>query len=280
MTVYLALGELFVTHETSEKMPVLFVGHGSPMNAVLDNDFTRSLARWGQGLSKPQAILVISAHWLTDGTYVNCSSKPRMIYDFYGFPAELYRLRYNVSGSSSYADLVVEAMKGSQVKCNDEWGLDHAAWVILRHMYPEADIPVFEMSIDYSPFNEWRPKSLEYYYNMAKGLVNLRKKGVLIMGSGNIVHNLGLIDFDMNAKPFDWAVAFDEKVKQSLLNRNHRQLLNYLTLGQEAMLSVPTLDHYLPMIYAIALQGEKERLKFVYEGFQHGSVSMRAFQVG
>ena len=261
-------------------MPLLFVGHGSPMNAVLDNGFTRRLVRLGKELPRPEAILVISAHWLTDGTYVNCVEKPRTIYDFYGFPAELYRLRYPSPGAPSIASMAAESVKSVQVKCDFQWGLDHAAWVVLRHMYQEADVPVFEMSIDYSPFNEWRPKSLEYYYNLAKNLAVLREKGVLIIGSGNIVHNLGLIDFDIDTEPFGWAVAFDEKVKKSLIQRDHKQLLSYLRMGEEAILAVPTLDHYLPMVYIIALQQESDSLEFVYEGFQHGSVSMRAFQIG
>jgi 4,5-DOPA dioxygenase extradiol len=264
----------------TEKMPALFVGHGSPMNAILDNDFTRRLERLSQEIPTPKAILVVSAHWLTEGTLVNCLEKPKTIYDFYGFPAELYRLKYPALGSPSFARLAAKSVKSTQVKCDYDWGLDHASWVVLRHMYPKAEVPVFEMSIDYSPYNEWRPKSLEYYYDLAKELAVLREMGVLIVGSGNIVHNLGLIDFDMNAEPFDWAVAFDAKVKKNLVEHNYGELLNYLKMGREATLAVPTLDHYLPMVYIMALREEGERLDFVYEGFQHGSVSMRAFQIG
>lgn len=147
-------------------------------------------------------------------------------------------------------------------------------------MYPNADVPVFEMSLDYSPYNDWQPKSMEYYYRLAAELAPLREKGILIIGSGNIVHNLGLIDFNPDAKPFDWAVKFDEKVKRELENRNCKALMNYADIGQEARWAVPTLDHYLPMIYVIALQRKGEELKWLHEGFQHGSVSMRAFQIG
>lgn len=269
-----------VSDSSFERMPLLFIGHGSPMNVVLKNGFTERLRKLGLELPRPRAILVVSAHWLTDGTFVTCSEKPKTIYDFYGFPAELYRLKYPCPGSPDFAALTIRSAGSVSVECNYDWGLDHASWAILRHMYPEANVPVFEMSIDYSPNNEWKPKSLEYYYKIASALGELREKGVLIIGSGNIVHNLGLIDFDMDADPFDWAVTFDEKVKSNLIQGNHKELLEYLKMGREATLAVPTLDHYLPLIYVIALQRDDDALEFVYEGFQHGSVSMRAFRIG
>jgi 4,5-DOPA dioxygenase extradiol len=260
-------------------MPVLFIGHGSPMNIVLHNSYTESLVKAAKELPKPKAILIVSAHWLTNGTYVTCVEKPKTIYDFYGFPDELYKMSYPSPGSPDKAQLAVETAMSTQIKCGN-WGLDHAAWAVLKHMYPAADIPVFEMSLDYSPYNNWKPKSLEFHYKLASELSPLREKGVLIIGSGNIVHNLGLIDFDVDANPFDWAVKFDEKVKQCLVSGNHIDLINYLELGKEALYAVPTQDHYLPMIYAIGLQRKGERLKFIHEGFQNGSVSMRAFQIG
>jgi 4,5-DOPA dioxygenase extradiol len=264
---------------SNELMPVLFIGHGSPMNIILDNDYTQSLVATAHRLPTPQAILVISAHWLTDGTFVTCTKNPKTIYDFYGFPKELYELRYPAPGAPKYAQMAIEAVKSSRVNCED-WGLDHAAWAVLTHMYPRANIPVFEMSLDYSPYNDWNLKPLEYHYKMAQELGSLREKQVLIIGSGNIVHNLGLIDYDINAAPFEWAVRFDEKIKQRLIKREHQLIINYLDLGEEALYAVPTLDHYLPMIYAMALQREGEPLKFIHEGFQNGSVSMRAFQIG
>jgi 4,5-DOPA dioxygenase extradiol len=264
----------------SGKMPVLFVGHGSPMNIISKNGYTEDLAKTAKQLPKPKAILVVSAHWLTSGTYVGCMNKPRTIYDFYGFPIELYKIRYPSPGAPKEAAFVTETVKNAQVKCDADWGLDHASWAVLKHMYPNADVPVFEMSLDYSPYNDWRPKPLEYHYRLAAELAPLRENGVLIIGSGNLVHNLGLIEFDTDAEPYGWAVTFDEKIKTSLLNRNHGALLNYLDFGREAHYAVPTLDHYLPMIYAIALQGKDESLKFIHEGFQNGSVSMRAFQIG
>jgi 4,5-DOPA dioxygenase extradiol len=264
----------------SVRMPVLFVGHGSPMNIVADNSYTEDLAKVAAELPKPRAILVVSAHWLTSGTYVGCMEKPETIYDFYGFPEELYKIRYPCPGAPKEAELVTQTLEAAQVRCSSDWGLDHASWAVLKHMYPKADVPVFEMSLDYSPYNDWRPRSMEHHYRLAAELAPLREKGILIIGSGNIVHNLGLIDFDTDAKPYDWAVKFDENVKRHLLNRNHEALLNYLEIGQEARYAVPTLDHYIPMVYAIAMQQKGEQLKFIHEGFQNGSVSMRAFRIG
>ncbi len=261
------------------KMPVLFIGHGSPMNVILKNDFTDSLIKLGKNLPKPRAILVISAHWLTDGTYVTCMEKPETIHDFYGFPEELYEIEYPCPGSVEYAGLLTGSVKKTHIKCNNEWGLDHASWAILKHIYPGADIPVFEMSLDYT-FNEWHPKPIRYHYDLASELAFLREKGVLIIGSGNIVHNLGIIDFrNIDATPFDWAVEFDEKVKSDIINKNHAELIGYQKMNGSHQ-AVPTPDHYLPMIYVLGLQEENDKLKFIYEGFHYGSISMRCFQIG
>jgi 4,5-DOPA dioxygenase extradiol len=262
-----------------EKMPVLFIGHGSPMNVILDNGFTRSLAVWGKRLPRPRAIMVVSAHWLTSGTFVTCMERPRTIHDFYGFPEELYALTYPSPGAPHEAQLVTETVRKSQVACNRDWGLDHASWAVLKHLYPEADIPVFELSLHYA-FNEWHPKPIRYHYDLAADLAEMRRRGVLIIGSGNIVHNLPLIDWDPDAETFPWAVEFDERVKDNLLSGNHRELIEFREMGKSAPLAVPTLDHYLPMIYAIGLQEEGEPLTFTHEGFQHGSISMRCFQIG
>ncbi len=264
--------------DTTKKMPVLFVGHGSPMNIVLKNSYTNSLVKAAKEIPKPKAILVISAHWLTNGTFVTCMEKPKTIYDFYSFPEELYQLNYPSPGSPENAQVTIKVGKSTQIGCGN-WGLDHAAWAVLKHMYPAADIPVLEMSLDYS-YNDWNPKPLEFHYKLGSELAPLREKGVLIIGSGNIVHNLGLIDFDIDAKPFEWAVKFDERVKQCLVSGNHKDLINYHALGKEASYAVPTQDHYLPMIYTIGLQKKDETPKFIHEGFQNGSVSMRAFQIG
>lgn len=263
------------------KMPVLFIGHGSPMNIILKNDFTLRLTELGKELPKPRTILVISAHWLTEGTYVTCVERPKTIYDFYGFPDELYGITYPSPGSPDDAQSITELVKDSAVKCSFDWGLDHASWAILKHIYPKADIPVIEMSLDYSPSNEWNPQTLRDYYELAKQLAPLRERGVLIIGSGNIVHNLRVADMNhMAAKPYEWAVEFDEKVKRELQDRNHKDLLNCRNMSRATSLSVPTLDHYLPMICAIALQGKDDPLEFIFEGFQNRSVSMRCFKIG
>ena len=262
------------------RMPVLFIGHGSPLNIILDNSYTRSLAALGADLPKPKAILVVSAHWLTKGTFVTCTERPRTIHDFYGFPDELYTLRYPSPGAPGEARRVIETVKKVKVSCGNEWGLDHASWAVLIHLYPDADIPVFEMSLSYT-FNEWHPKPLQYHYDLAKELSELRRSGVLVIGSGNIVHNLGMLDFEnIDAPVFDWAEEFDEKVKAGLESGNHAELIHYRNMGPSSLLAVPTLDHYLPMIYAIALREKDEPLAFVHEGFQYGSISMRCFRIG
>ncbi len=266
--------------DTQALMPVLFIGHGNPMNAILKNDFTESLKALGMHLPKPGAILVISAHWLTDGTFTGCKEKPDTIHDFYGFPEELYAVTYPAPGAPAAARSITKIVKRADVRCSTKWGLDHGSWTILRHLYPEASIPVFEMSLDYN-FNDWHPKPVRYHYELAKELFELRKKGVLIIGSGNIVHNLGMIDFtNMDAQPFGWAEDFDEKAKANLISGNDHALIEYDTMGKANALAVPTLDHYLPMIYAIALRQKHEPLTFIYEGFQHASISMRSFQIG
>jgi 4,5-DOPA dioxygenase extradiol len=264
----------------ADKMPVLFIGHGSPMNVVLDNSFTRTLSDWGKCLPRPKAIMVISAHWLTSGTFVTCMEHPRTIYDFYGFPDELYNVTYPSPGSPEEAQFVTERVSKAAVRCDQDWGLDHGAWSVLKHLYPRADIPVFQLSLDYS-FNDWHPKPLQYHYGLAGQLLDLRQEGILIIGSGNIVHNLSLMDFrNMQTQPFEWSVEFDEQVKSNLVSRNHQELLRLETMGRSAELAVPTLDHYLPMIYVIALREQNEEIAFTYEGFQHGSISMRCFQIG
>ena len=261
------------------RMPVLFVGHGSPMNMALSNPFTRSLADLGRSLSRPEAIMVISAHWLTSGSFVTCTSRPGMIYDFYGFPEELYRVKYECSGAPAAAQRARDLGQGA-IRCDQSRGLDHASYAILRHMFPLADIPVFEMSLDYS-FNDWHPRPVQYHYNLAKKLRPLRDEGVLVIGSGNMVHNLRLIDFaDMNAAPFTWAVDMDARMRSHLLAGEHRDLIEYRSMGDGVALAIPTLDHYLPMIYALGLQEKGEPLRFTFEGFQNASISMRCFTIG
>ncbi len=263
-----------------EKQPVLFIGHGSPMNCILVNDFTRALVNWGERLSRPEAILVISAHWLTNGTFVTAMDKPRTIHDFYGFPRELYTLQYPAPGSAQLARTLAGSITATKVGSDHDWGLDHGAWAVLRQLFPAADIPVCQLSLDYS-FNDWHPKPLRYHYDLARELAPLRRQGVLIIGSGNIVHNLAKIDFsDIVAPVYPWAEEFDALLAGILTSGNHHDLLHLAKLGENASLAVPTLDHYLPLIYTIALQEEGEPLNFIHTGFQHGSISMRSLQIG
>ncbi len=262
----------FQSNKPAEIMPVLFLGHGSPMNAITDNAFTQHLQQLGKSIDKPKAILVISAHWYTKGTFVSSTPNPKTIYDFYGFPQELSTVKYPAPGSPEGAKMVQENVKSLQVFADHEMGFDHGAWSVMRHVYPQADIPMFQMSIDYTKPPAW-------HYKLAGELAALRKKGVLIVGSGNIVHNLGKLDWS-NGKPFDWSVEFDSTVKKLLISREHEKLIDYQKLGTAAMLSVPTNDHYLPMIYALGLQQKSDELTFTYEGIEYGSISMRCFAVG
>jgi 4,5-DOPA dioxygenase extradiol len=253
-----------------KKMPAIFVGHGSPMNVVAKNDFTKHVSALGKRLPRPKAILVVSAHWLTRGTYVTCMEHPRQIYDFYGFPEELYAVKYPCAGAPEYAALTKEAAKDAVIDCSDEWGLDHASWAVLKHMYPAADIPIYELSLDMT-------KDLPFHFNLGKELGGLRKKGVLIIGSGNIVHNLSLMDYDTDALSDDWVVEIDEKIKRCLMTKNHDDLINYRKLDARILKAVPTLDHYLPMLYILGMQSKEDTLGFVHEGYQNKTISMRCF---
>ncbi|MCF8244276.1 MAG: 4,5-DOPA dioxygenase extradiol [Saprospiraceae bacterium] len=256
----------------SDRMPVLFIGHGSPMNAIEDNNFTQTLTKLGQRLERPKAILVISAHWLTKGsTSVATSPNPETIYDFGGFPAEMYQIKYNAPGSPDFAKQVVENVKSIQVHEDHEMGFDHGAWTILKHIYPTADIPVFQMSIDYNKPPQW-------HFDLAAELKSLREKGVLIIGSGNIVHNLRMVTFNDFSQKYDWAVEFDEQVKQRISAGDYGALVNYQQFGRAAQLSVPTNDHYLPMLYSLGLLDKKEAVNFTYEEVVGGSISMRCFE--
>lgn len=260
---------------TRQRMPTVFIGHGSPMNAIEENSYTRSLNKLGGDMPRPDAVLVVSAHWLTNGTSVCCVQRPETIHDFYGFPKELYQVDYPAPGASVHAKRLAELSSG-EVRCDLSWGLDHASWAVLKHIYPEADVPVFELSLDYFPgtFNE---KPLRHHYELAKKLAKVREEGVLVLGSGNAVHNLRMIDFgDTDARPYDWARAFDDKLREALLTGNDDLLMDYRAmLGGD--LAVPTLDHYLPMIYVLGMRQPGESLEFVHEGFQNRSISMRSF---
>jgi 4,5-DOPA dioxygenase extradiol len=250
-------------------MPALFVGHGSPMNGIEDNIFVRGWKTLGESLPRPTAILAISAHWLTEGTFVHIAEKPKTIHDFWGFPKELYDINYPCPGAPAYAKAAQTLIANTQVETDMDWGIDHGTWIVLHRMFPLADIPVFQMSIDIS-------KPGQFHYELGRELAALREKGVLIMGSGNIVHNLGRIDFNEDAKTFDWASEFDGIAKTLIKKGDHKALIDYGTLGHTAALAIPTPDHYWPLLYTLGLQAKNEEATFPIEGITHGSISMRS----
>ena len=259
------------TKPAEEKMPVLFVGHGNPMNAIEKNEYHNKWTEMGKSLPKPKAILVVSAHWLTKGTSVTAMERPKTIHDFGGFPDELFAQQYPAMGSPEFAKEVQSLVTKTKVQADLDWGLDHGTWSVLLPMYPNADIPVFQLSIDYS-------QPPQYHYDLAKELAALRKKGVLIIGSGNIVHNLGMIDW--NGKAYDWAIEFDEKIKKFIDSGDHSSIINYQNMGKIAQLAVPTNDHYLPLLYSLALQEKNETLSYFNAKCEMGSVSMRSVKIG
>lgn len=255
------------------KQPVLFIGHGSPMNAIMENTYTKMLNKLGEELDKPKAIMVISAHWKTIGTYINEEDSPKEIYDFYGFPEELYKVRYSTSGAKPYIKEAFKELKDYNVELTDTWGLDHGTWSVLKHIFPKGDIPVFQLSLN-ALGNE------EYHYNLGRKLSKLREEGILIIGSGNIVHNLREMKDDKYAEPYDWAVKFNEFVANAVAEGKHDKLINYKEVGREALLSVPTNEHYLPLLYIVALKEEEDNVEFLFNEIEHGSLSMMSIKIG
>jgi 4,5-DOPA dioxygenase extradiol len=252
------------------RMPLLFIGHGSPMNVIDKNSYTDALVKLSKELPVPKAILVISAHWLTRGTFITGSDHPEQIYDFYGFPDELYGVEYQAPGSSAIASLVSRSITGYSIEIDNERGIDHAAWAVLKHLYPEQNLPVLELSLNYS-------ETPEYHYRLGKALSILRDQGVMMIGSGNIVHNLREISFDEDVKPYTWVIEFDEMVKDHLLNRRDDELVRFEALSALARKAIPTSDHYLPLLYVIAQRGKNEDLRFITEAYQNASMAMRSF---
>ena len=269
MTLNQTLRELHARFEESDqKMPALFVGHGNPMNALEDNEFSRAWAQVGKSLPKPNAILCVSAHWETAGTLVTGMDKPKTIHDFGGFPPELYAMEYAAPGSPELARLTQETVRKVPVRLDQNWGLDHGTWSVLCRMFPSADIPVIQLSLD-------QTQSPDFHYALGKELRALRNKGVLIIGSGNIVHNLRVVNFQED-KPYDWAVEFDETVKQLITSGDHHSIIGYRKLGDTARLSIPTNEHYLPLLYILALQDKQEQTHFFADRVTLGSISMRS----
>jgi len=253
-----------------DTMPIMFVGHGSPMNAIEDNEFSREWSRIGKSTVKPQAILSISAHWLTDGTFVTAMKKPKTIHDFYGFPKALFDVEYPSPGNPQLAKETQTQVSKTQIILDKEWGLDHGTWSVVRKMYPDANIPVIQLSIDYT-------KDLLWHYELAKELSELRKKGVLILGSGNLVHNLRMINWQNPEGKYDWAEEINSKFKENILNNHFKNLVNYNELGSEAKLAIPTTDHYIPMLYILGLRNKKDEIKFFNDKTVLGSISMTSF---
>ena len=254
------------------QMPVLFVGHGSPMNIIADNTYTRSIQDLGRTLPRPAAVLVISAHWQTRGSFVTAAANPPTIYDFFGFPPALYRVKYETAGSPSIAERVRQVSQ-NRILPDGTRGIDHAAWAVLKHMVPAADIPVLELSLDVN-------LSPVEHYALGRTLAPLRQEGLLIMGSGNLVHNLSRVNFDsMYGENYDWAERFDKLMEELLLKREHKKLIEFDDLPDNR-LAIPTDEHYLPMLYAVALQEPSEELRFCCSDIQNGSISMRSFVIG
>ncbi|HQV71245.1 MAG: 4,5-DOPA dioxygenase extradiol [Anaerolineae bacterium] len=261
----------------SERMPVMFIGHGSPMNALEDNAFTRGWRAAAQALPRPQAILCVSAHWQTPGTMVTAMEHPKTIHDFGGFPRELFEAQYPAPGSPALAKETQQTIQKTPVTFDDDWGLDHGTWSILKPMFPDADVPVIQLSLDYR-----RPA--QYHYDLAKELAPLREKGVLIVGSGNIVHNLRRVALPPNGDfnqpyAFDWALEARDIVRKKLDGRDHTGLVDYAALGQAIQLAVPTPEHYLPMLYAIALQRESESITYFNDVPVAGSLTMTSLLI-
>lgn len=262
--------------ENDTLMPVLFIGHGSPMNAIEDNEFSRRWEKMGQEIPKPKAVVVVSAHWLTKGTFVTAMNQPKTIHDFGGFPRALFEVEYPAPGEPGLASEIQKLITNPAVELDHDWGLDHGTWSVVKHMYPNADIPVLQLSIDYY-------KPAQYHYEVAKQLLALRKKGVLIIGSGNMVHNLRMVAWDkMNVDNFgfDWAIEMNEIFKNKIMNKDHKALFDYPSLNKAATLAIPTPDHYYPLIYALALQTDNDNVEFFNDKLVAGSLTMTSVKIG
>lgn len=262
--------------EEEEKMPVLFIGHGSPMNAIEDNIFSKRWQQMGKEIPTPKAVVVVSAHWLTKGTMVTAMSNPKTIHDFDGFPQALFDVQYPAPGSPELATEIQKLITNPAVELDHDWGLDHGTWSVVKHMYPDADIPVLQLSIDY-----YKPAA--YHYELAKQLLALRKKGVLIIGSGNMVHNLRMVAWDKLNEPeygFDWALEMNDIFKNKISNGFHKELIQYEKLHKAATLAIPTPDHYYPLLYILALQTDNDKVEFFNDKAVGGSLTMTSVKIG
>ena len=269
------LHKISSTFSNTEKMPVLFLGHGSPMNAIEENQFVEGFRKLSETLPKPNAILCVSAHWFTNGTKVTAMETPRTIHDFGGFPKELFAVQYPAKGNPDLAIETKDLLLPTNVELDHDWGLDHGAWSVIKHLYPEANVPVIQLSIDYS-------KPAQYHFELAQKLQHLRRKGILIIGSGNIVHNLRLVDFynmDKDNYGFDWAIEAREKTNHFLLDGNFQALIDFEKQGKSLQLAIPTPDHYLPLIYTLGLKEKQEELSLFNDKLLGGSLSMTSVKI-
>ena len=269
------LDKITSTLGTTEQMPVLFLGHGSPMNAIEENEFVIGFKNLGTTLPRPNAILCISAHWETRGTFVTAMDRPQTIHDFGGFPKELFDVQYPAPGSPELAQEAKTDIKKTAVGLDYQWGLDHGAWSVIKHLYPRADVPVIQLSLDYE-------QGAQYHYDLAKDLAALRRRGVLIIGSGNMVHNLRMIAWDKLNAPeygYDWALEASEKMKKFILSDDHHGLINYRSQGKSFDLAIPTPEHYLPLLYALALKGDNEKVSLFNDKPVAGSLTMTSLRI-
>lgn len=251
-------------------MPVLFIGHGSPMNGIEDNEFSQRWTQMAKEIPTPAAVLVVSAHWFSNGTRITAMDFPKTIHDFGGFPQALFDVQYPAPGNPALAMETAELIYSAHVELDHDWGLDHGTWTVVRHMYPDAKIPVLQLSIDYS-------KPPQYHYDLAKELYGLRKKGVLIIGSGNMVHNLRMLSWQHMNNPgfgYDWALKMNDTFKQLITDGDYKPLINYDSLGAEAKLAIPTPEHYLPLLYSLGLKGNKDHVSFFNDKAVAGSLTM------
>lgn len=261
---------IFGMEKTNKRMPSLFIGHGSPMNAIQDSVFSQGIKAVAKSLPKPKAILCISAHWETKGVFVTAMEQPKTIHDFGGFPKKLYEVQYPAPGSPALAERVQSLVHSAKVELNYDWGLDHGCWSVVKYLFPEADVPVVELSLDYT-----QPAS--FHYHLAQELSMLRDEDVMLVASGNIIHNLRMLDWnklDTLDSAYDWAHMVHDKMLEWIKTRNHRALVNYESQGKEFRLSAPTPDHLLPLLYVLATQGENEEVQFFNDSVVGGSLDM------
>jgi 4,5-DOPA dioxygenase extradiol len=270
------LGKIVNPLNNTEQMPLLFLGHGSPMNAIEENEFVKGFRELGKTLPRPHAILCVSAHWETRGTFLTAMEKPATIHDFGGFPKELFEVQYPAPGSPELARETKNMIKKTEIGLDDTWGLDHGAWSVIKHLYPAADVPVIQMSLDYN-------QTPQFHYDLAKELAPLRKKGVLIIGSGNMVHNLRMVAWDKLNTPgfgYDWAIEASEKMKKYIQNGDFQPLIDYTAQGRAFELAIPTPEHFLPLLYSLALKEENEKVSLFNDKTLAGSLSMTSLKIG